>query len=249
MPAQNVALQVEIIPLRIVLAGIAAHECHVIPVGDKADVLAVPFAGIDKAVLICDLPCLGLRQAAEGQERMGELFLGQAVQNVGLVLGCIRRLAEQVASCLGVLTDLGIMSGNDIIAAQLLCPAQKTVEFQVTVALDAGIGGQAGFIAADKVANDLIIEIRCEIENVKWHTQAARHAAGILHIVQGAAGAVLGLTVIKTHGGSHAVISRGLGQQSGGGAVHTTAHGDQCFPLFHSDLLKSLLFWSIATIP
>ena len=137
------------------------------------------------------------------------------------------------------------MTRHHAVTAQLQTPAQQMVEFQIAVALDAGVGGGAAFVAADEIADDLFVEIVGEIEYIVTHAQTGGHLAGVFHIVQGAAGAAdLGTdigVVKKTHGGAGAVVAGVQGEVSGHGTVHAAAHGDQGFLLVHNALLGKLM--------
>ena len=108
------------------------------------------------------------------------------------------------------------------------------------VAVNTGIGGQTGFVAADKLVHNLFGKIFLEIEGVEGNSQIPGHTSGILHIVQGAAfafGQVLFLGRIEPHGGSDAVKTGFFGQKCGYGAVHAAAHSDQGFLLFQKGTL------------
>ena len=71
-------------------SGVTLHERDIIPVGDEADVLAVPFPGIDEAILLRNGTHLILGQLTKGEENVGQLVLIQAGQEIGLILGKIR---------------------------------------------------------------------------------------------------------------------------------------------------------------
>ena len=141
-------------------------------------------------------------------------------------------------------------------AAQLPGSAQQASEFQEAVAVDAGAGGKAHFIASDKFFHDAAAEVILEIKGIVRNAHAPGHASGILHVIQGAAGAFLllaqNVVAEQPHGGADAVKARLLGKEGRNGAVNAAAHTDQCF--FHhsspNGLLKtaiSCFIWSIAT--
>ena len=183
---------------------------------------------------------------------MGQLFLGQAIQHIALIFGTVRCFVQQVPSGGRILPDLGVMSGDYIIAAQNLGPAEKMVKFQIPIAVDAGIGSNAAFVAADKFRNDLFMEFCFCVENMKGHPQLPGDAPGIFHIVQRAAGAcffrVGNFIVVQPHGGSHAVISCFQHQIGGNRAVHAAAHGYQSLLFCHCcSSCIVILVWSIAT--
>ena len=89
MAAHHIAVCVQIIPGRIGLAGVAFHEGNVIAVGDKADILAVPLAGVDEAVLFRNAADFLFGQFPEGEADVGQLILGKGGQKISLILGAV----------------------------------------------------------------------------------------------------------------------------------------------------------------
>ena len=137
------------------------------------------------------------------------------------------------------------MARHHPVAAQFQTSAQQMVEFQIAVALNAGIGGGAAFIAMDEIADDLLVEVVGEIKNIVTHTQPGSDLSCVLHIVQTAAGAAnlradVGI-VIQAHGGSRALVSGFFHQISRHGAVHAAAHGDQGLLGIHIALLGQFM--------
>ena len=123
------------------------------------------------------------------------------------------------------------MPGHYIVALQLQSTAEKPVEFQIPVAVDAGIGSSAAFVAADKFLDDLPLKIVLEVEHVVGNPQTSGHAAGILHVVQTTAGVPLFQTdhiiVVQPHGRADALVACAKHQQRRHGAVHAAGHADQ----------------------
>ena len=111
------------------------------------------------------------------------MILSHGVQKIGLILAFIHRLLQAIAS-IGELADPGVVAGDDQIALQFPGPAEKTVELQMPVAFDAGIGGQTALIAEDERGHDLLLKILREIEHIKRDAHSKCHASGILHILQ-----------------------------------------------------------------
>ena len=64
----------------------SAYGFRVTAVGDKTDVLAVPFMGIEETAFFRDFTGMGLFVSAQGETGMGQLFLCQVVEYVTLVL-------------------------------------------------------------------------------------------------------------------------------------------------------------------
>ena len=79
--------------------------------------LAVPLAGVHKALLLRDPAHLGLAQPAQGEQGVGQLLLGQHIQHIALVPAAVRRLFQQEPAAL--LLDAGVVAGGDVVAAHL----------------------------------------------------------------------------------------------------------------------------------
>ena len=73
----------------------AADKGGIVPVGHKADVLALVLLGIDKPLLGGHGPDLVLGQPAQGEQAVAELVLGQVIQHIALVLLRVEGLVQQ----------------------------------------------------------------------------------------------------------------------------------------------------------
>ena len=136
------------------------------------------------------------------------------------------------------------MTGNDAVALQHLGAQEQLVKLHIAVAVNAGIGSDSALIAADKFIYDPFSEIFLEIENIVRHTEPPRYAAGVLHIVQRAAGMTFlyacVLVIVKLHCAADALIALLLSKQSGYAGIHSAAHGNQCF--FHYSISFEVSF-------
>ncbi len=239
VPAQRGPVLIQEGTRRIVRPGSAADKGAVVPVGYKADVLAVPLAGVEQAGLCGDLPHLFLGQLPQREQGPGQLLLVKDGQYVALVLVQVGRLFQQPAAGPGVPVQAGVVAGGDFAPAQLVRPAEQRAEFQPPVALDAGVGGLAQLVSADKGLHHIPPEAVRQIEYIVGNPQAAGGGAGVLHVVQGAAGAFplqAGQGVVhQLQGNAHHIMSLPLEEQGGGGAVHASAHGGGSL-LIHRDL-------------
>ena len=91
MAAHHLPLGIQKIPGLQLLAGVGGEKSGVIPAGYEADVLTVVLAGVEKAVLFRQLPYLGLGEITQGEANLGQLLLAEAGEEIGLVLGPVRR--------------------------------------------------------------------------------------------------------------------------------------------------------------
>ena len=173
---------------------------------------------------------------------MRQLLLRQTVQHVTLILRRIQALLQQILA-IRPLFDARVMAGDDRFAAQLHRPFVQFAELQEAVALDAGIGRAPVLVIRSERADDALPELVLVIERVERHAEAVRHAAGVLGVVQAAAGlaflqlrSLLSGKVPELHGAADAVVPFFFCQQSRDGGIHAAAHGDECFHEWISSL-------------
>ena len=77
---------------------------------------------------------LRLGHFAEGKQSAAELILGQAEQEISLILRRICRALEQPAAALLVELDPRVVTGGQCIRANLLRDDQQLIELQMVVA-------------------------------------------------------------------------------------------------------------------
>ena len=117
------------------------------------------------------------------------------------------------------------MTGDNIPIPHIQRPVQQHAEFHGSVAPDAGIGHQTGFVAADKGTDDIFLKGILKIHHLKGKPHLLRHGRGIRAVVGAAAG-----DAVQAHIDTHAGKSLLLHQQGSHAAVHAAAHADEgCF--------------------
>ena len=107
------------------LSGILFNKGRIIPVRHKADILAVRFIGIDKALLLCNLTDFFLGVGAKRKERMGKLILRHGVEYIALILGRIQPLPEKETSGLRILLSAGIVTACNVFTSEFSCLIEK----------------------------------------------------------------------------------------------------------------------------
>ena len=170
-----------------------------------------------------------LGSAPQRKERMRQLLLRHGIQNVALILGRIERFLENIFPVL--LLDARIMSGRHMVAAQKPRALEQLVELHEAVAVDARIRRAAMTVAANKLADDLFLEILREIEHVVAHPQPRGDAPRVLHIVKRAAGVsardarvLVGIELHRAAGTAVPRVGKQLRRDAG---IHAAAHGNQ----------------------
>ena len=176
-------MDVNEITLRIRPARMLFDEFRIVSIRHEADILAVVFFRVDKAMRFRDGTRLTLRHAAERKLCVCKLLLRQGIKHVALILARVDRFLQQVATGCFILYDLCIMSGNHIIHSKLLCPLVQIFEFQIPVTVDAGIRRDTTFVAVHELVHDLLLEMLLEVHDIVIHPHRMCHRTGILHVV------------------------------------------------------------------
>ena len=209
----------------------------VIAAGNETDLLALRLRCHLEAELRGHVPHLLLAEVAERKQGVTELLLGQIEEEIRLVLAGIPAAADVVPAVVSS-HHAGVMAGGHAAGAKLLRPLLQGGEFQVAVALRAGVGGVAALVGGNEVVDDVPGERLLEVGHVKGDAQLTGDPPRIGNVVQRAAGLVMPLdgfrAVPQLHGDADALVPLGVQQ---GGAYrtvnaaahrhnHALAHGD-----------------------
>lgn len=127
---------------------------------------------------------------AQGEEGAGELGLGEAEEEVGLVLGAVGGTGEDPAVADGVEVIAGVVAGGDSLGTDLAGGEEELIELEVIVAEGAGDGGSAGEVLADEGANDFFFEAVLRVDEVVGDAEVLGYVAGVVDVVDGAAAAL-----------------------------------------------------------
>jgi len=137
-------------------------------------------------------PHLGLGHAAQREERVRKLLLGEAEEKVGLVLGEVCRALEDPAPARGVVLVHGVVAGGDAAGADGARSLKQLVELEVVIAERARDGRTPSQVFADEGTYDVLFEALFLVDDVVGDAEVISHAAGVVYIIQGAAAAGLG---------------------------------------------------------
>ena len=232
MSADDLAGSVDKLAGGVGFSGVFLQEFGIVAVGDEADILGILLLRGDEAAFPGDGTDLVLAgKLPQGEAGMGQLLLGQEIEDIGLILRLVLRLFQKPAVSLLAPFDPGIVAGDDGVAAEKLCPVIELGEFHVLVAVDAGVGGRAGLIGADETVDDLSSKILGEVEDMEFHAQTVADAPGVLRIRQGAAGLRAGIVfdgaVVEFHVDTNTLMSLPDHQGGGNTGIHSAGHGDE----------------------
>ncbi len=175
------------------LVEVGLEELGVAAAGDEADLLGVGLLGEFKAVVGGHGADGGLLHFAEREQGARELGLGEAEEEVGLVLGAVGGAGENpsVSFCGEVVA--GVVAGGDEFGTDLAGGEEELVELEVIVAEGAGNGRAAGEVLGDEGADDLGLEAVLGVDEVVGDAEVLGDVAGVVDVVDGAAAALDGL--------------------------------------------------------
>ena len=182
MRADNIAVQVKERPRLRRFAGTVFNDLCVIAVRDKADVLTVVLAGVDKPGLGRNFARLGLAQCTERKLDSRKRLLRQIVEHITLILCLIKGLFENILPPCPL--DAGIVPSGNITAVHDIGALEQLVEFQIAVAVNTGIRRDAVLVGVYEPVDHTLGELVLEIEDVIRHAEAVGHAARVLYIVK-----------------------------------------------------------------
>ena len=152
------------------------------------------------------------------------------IEHITLILGRVERLQEKVAAKLRIIFCPRIVPGHQNIAAKLLHLLEEVLKLKAAVALNAGIGRAAVQILVDKRLDDFLRKEVLIMDDVVRNADFLSNAAGILRILEGAAGIqqVLAYNIIfiEAHRAANALIAARRHDLSRYAAVNAAAHGD-----------------------
>ena len=121
------------------------------------------------------------------------------------------------------------MPGRQNVGAQFARGAEQVVKLDRHVAGNARHRRLARDIAFGKAVDHRFLEAALIVENIMRNTNALGHAARVIDVLAGAAGALAvrgGAMVVKLQGDADDVIALGLEQRRGHRRIHAARHGD-----------------------
>lgn len=159
---------------------------------------------------------------------MSKLLLCEHIQDIALILAPVQPLTELPAPGGLVISD-GIVPGHDAVEALPQRVLEQRVEFQIPVAVDAGIGRPSGLVFADELSDDTLLEQPGTANRLMRDAELMAYEGRVVFIPVGSA-ALRVVTqksrgTVQPHRCTGAVTARPLHQKRGDGAVHAAAHG------------------------
>ena len=158
---------------------------------------------------------------------MAQLALGQLIEHVALVLPPVFAPQQQPPPPLLIVAHPGIVAGSDGIRPLLQRPVQQGTEFDLPVAVDAGIGSSALHIFLHKVVHDGGAEQPAQIQHLMGNPHGGGHRFGHLNIICRTAQARPVLIGMQAQRDAGDVVPGPPQQQCRRSAVHAAAHGSK----------------------
>ena len=174
----------------------------------------------------CQSPEGGLLIVPHRQAQMGQLTLGQLIEEIGLVLSPVHA-PQQLPAAGIVLPQAGVVAGGNGVRPLGQGPVQQGAELDLPVAVDTGIGGAAVGIGPHEPVHDLPLKQLTQIQHHVGDPHGGSYGTGRLDVVRRAAQAGTVLVVVQAQRHAGDVAAGLLQQQRCGGAVHPAAHGDE----------------------
>src|SRR6266508_1565213 len=180
-----------------------------------------------------------------------ELFWGQVIKKVGLVLVGILPLPKHRPSRDRVSPAARVVSGRDGFAAHHARALPERGEFHLRVAGRTGNRSLAGQIRLDEGSDDAGAKLLLEVQDVMRDVQRPGHPPGIGQIVERAAASGaprLARVIPELHREANDLVPFLFEEQSGNGRIHAARHGNRDA---HAGHCKSLVLgpWSLVLRP
>ena len=217
-----------------IFRSVGVDELDVAAVGDKAQLHAVRLFGDGESGAASDFADFVFREFAKREFTARELFLRKAPEKIGLIFCGIERAKKLETAGGFVAADAGVVAGSEAIGADLAGHAKKRFELHVGIAIGAGDGSTAAEIVFDEGADDAVLELRFEIDDVVRKIQVLRDPLGVVNIVERTAAVLSGSVALEfrqaalvpeLHGEADNGAALLLKHGGHGGRVDATRHG------------------------
>lgn len=163
------------------------HERTIVVIGDEADLDAVRLGCNIQAEPRGVLAHRALRQVADWEDEIRELFLPEHVEYIRLVLGRVPPAQEPERPAIDSSVDASIVTGCEPSGAECGELLQESPVLDVLVTANAGIGRSPARVFVDEWLHDVLTELVLEIHHVVANPELPGDAAGSVDILDAAA--------------------------------------------------------------
>ena len=208
---------------------ILLNEGGVVVIRNEADLLALRFIGRRHVQALGDLPDLGLVKMSDREDRGGKLLLGEAKEEVGLILVGVFAAQKPETAGRGILILKGVVARGDVIDAEGASSRKKGVELHVGVAVGAGQGSPTLGIVLHERLDDALAESVLEVQDVVRHAELRGHALRVVQVVERAApperGSMALRRIMELHRDPDHVVALLLEQGGRDTRIDASGHG------------------------
>ena len=186
-------------------------------------------AAFGSADLGGDAAHLRLLEFADGEERLRQLRLVQAVQEIALVLAGIAAAQELEAGAavrLSNFADTGVVAGGDAVGAEAHRVVEKGLELDLGVAQHVGVGRAAGGVLAQEIGEHAVLVVGREVDVLDLDAQHIGHARRIEKILARRAVDVIVVVFPVLHEDADDLMPRTLQQPGGDGRIDAAGEAD-----------------------
>src|SRR5918997_1090424 len=196
-----------------------ADKTAVVPIGDKADILALRGVGDSEPPLLGDGADVRLSVLPEGEDRTRQEIPRHRPEDVGLILALVHGARKRRA-----FLHPGVVPCRDVVESELVREERRRVELDVGVASDAWVGRLAFAVGAHEILHDAPVEELLEVEREVRQSHPVRRVAGEEYRIGRAARAAAPLTVVQPERHGCDVVAGLLEKQGRDGRVDSPAH-------------------------
>jgi len=150
---EDIAGGIDKVSFGMAVAAIGLEKARVIVVGNKADFVAVFLLRHPQSGVFGKGANFALLVTADGQQDSAQQRTFNAEQDVGLVLFGVAAAVQRIPAR-GILLNLSIVTGGDVIRAHLFGKCPQLAKLQPVVALHTRVGRATGQILVSKIVFD-----------------------------------------------------------------------------------------------
>ena len=161
---------------------ISAEEVSHLHFADETNTLAVLFVGRWQPGFASETPQLRLRQVADGESGVLQLFLRQQCEKVGLILVFVGPFKE-VTGAVGVRNAAGVVPGCHGGEAFGAGPRAENAEFHFPVAHDVGIRGKPAGVTVEQVGYNALLIVAHQIHDAELNAKRVADGPRVVDVL------------------------------------------------------------------
>jgi hypothetical protein len=194
------------------LRQVAVQELAERPLANEADAGRILLGVVRQPRLARDAAHVRLPQLAEREERARELRLGQAMQEVALVLAGVAALEQAVAP---VRRDARVVPGGDPLGAEAHRMVEERLELDLGVAQHVRVGRAARRVLAQELGEHPVLVLGGEVHRLELDADHVRRGGRVDQVLPGRAVLVVVIVLPVLHEQADHLVAGALEQQRG----------------------------------